>query len=616
MKKELNKYQSLIDNLPDAFAYHQVVADKTGKPVDYIFLEINCAFEEMTGLKRVDVIGKKVTEVLPDIGKDSFDWIGTYGRVALSGEPVRFESYFSPLARWYDISAYSDEHGYFGVIFHDLTERVRAEKNLKAEQQEKELILNNLSEQVTLLDQEMRIVWINAQVERRHNMTAEQFIGQKCFDAFHSFTEPCPDCPILDVFKLGISCSGIHKSPDNHYWQVSGTPIYDENEKVIGVLDTALDVTDLVVAEKSLQKSESRFQRVLKVIPDMVSVHDRDMNIVYSNWSGFGAVPPEKQVLNTKCYKTYRGYDQVCPDCRAISVFESKEMIREEVELSEDNWVELRVIPILDDKGEVEYFVEWVRDINAMKKIENQLIMFNIELENKVKERTAQLEISNRELDAFSYSVSHDLRAPLNRIDGFSPALLEDYSDCLDRPGQDYLRRIRNSSQHMAELIEDLLKLSRVTRQEINSEPVELSVLVNVYLKELQAKEPQRAVEAVITPGLVVEGDTALLRIALYNLLDNAWKFTREAEKARIEFGMLKSSSGYNTYYVRDNGAGFDMEHADKLFSSFQRLHSSTEYPGTGIGLSIVSRIIHRHGGKIWAEGEMGKGSTFYFTMP
>ncbi len=193
--------------------------------------------------------------------------------------------------------------------------------------------------------------------------------------------------------------------------------------------------------------------------------------------------------------------------------------------------------------------------------------------------------------------------------------MLEDYADLLDSQGKDYLQRISNSSQHMGELIDDLLKLSRVSQQQISREPVELSVLVNIYLKELQAGVPDRPVETAISTGLVVEGDTALLRIALENLLNNAWKFSAGKNPARIEFGN-EVQRGKEVFYIRDNGNGFDMKHAEKLFAAFQRLHDAKTYPGTGIGLSIVSRIIKRHGGEIWAEGEEGKGACFYFTLP
>jgi PAS domain S-box-containing protein len=500
------------------------------------------------------------------------------------------------------------------ATFDDITERKQAEEAHIREKYEKELVVNNLTEQVAFLDLEMNIVWVNSEVIKRHNLQSKDYIGEKCYKVYHQLSKPCPDCAIIDVFKTGQPSGGIHKSPDGCYWQMAGTPIFDKGGKMIGVLDTSLDVTDLKLAEQALKESETRFQRMLKVIPDMVSVHDPEMNIVYSNWNGFAAIPADKQVLNTKCYKTYRNYDQICPDCKAVGVLESNDAFEAEVELSMGYWIDLRVIPLLDSNGKVEYFIEWVRDISNLKKIEEELRLFNIGLEEKVKERTALLETSNRELDAFSYSVSHDLRSPLNRIQGFSQALLEDYSKQLDKQGQDYLRRIGNSSQHMVELIDAMLKLSKVSRVKINREPVEISTLVSFCLQELQFKEPQRNLEALIKPGLVVEGDTALLRIVIENLISNAWKFTRQEEKTRIEFG-LTEIAGQPTYFIRDNGAGFDMKHASKLFTPFQRLHSEQDFSGTGIGLSIVSRIINHHGGEIWAEGEDGKGACFYFTL-
>ncbi len=219
------------------------------------------------------------------------------------------------------------------------------------------------------------------------------------------------------------------------------------------------------------------------------------------------------------------------------------------------------------------------------------------------------------ELEAFSYSVSHDLRAPLRGIDGFSQALLEDYADQLDDQGKHYLQRVRAGAQRMGELIDDLLKLSRVSRAEMRTSPLDLSLLAREVADRLKQSEPQRQVELVIAEGLTAHGDPQLLRVALENLIGNAWKFTSKKADARIEVGRALRDDRA-AFFVRDNGAGFDMAYVGKIFGAFQRLHEATEFPGTGIGLATVQRVIQRHGGKLWAEGEIDKGATLYFTLP
>jgi signal transduction histidine kinase len=227
----------------------------------------------------------------------------------------------------------------------------------------------------------------------------------------------------------------------------------------------------------------------------------------------------------------------------------------------------------------------------------------------------AELKEANKELDAFSYTVSHDLRAPLSSIDGFSQALLEDYAATLDARGQDYLRRICEATQRMADLIDALLDLSHVTGGELVREAVDVSALARAMATDLQRCEPTRQAEFVIADGLVAHGDARWLGIVLENLFSNAWKFTAKQPRARIEFGSLPPHESSLVFFVRDNGVGFDKASADKLFRAFQRLHGRTEYPGTGVGLATVQRIIQRHGGRIWAEGAIGQGATFYFTL-
>ncbi|HUH97981.1 MAG TPA: PAS domain S-box protein [Anaerolineales bacterium] len=234
--------------------------------------------------------------------------------------------------------------------------------------------------------------------------------------------------------------------------------------------------------------------------------------------------------------------------------------------------------------------------------------------EEALQKAELDLEATNRELEAFSYSVSHDLRAPLRSIDGFSQALLEDYADQLPPEGRHYLQRVRAAAQHMAELIDDLLNLARVTRASLQPGSVDLSAIARQIAGELSELHPERNVKFDIAPEVHCSGDARLLQIVMENLLNNAWKFTSRRAEAHIEFNVL-NENGSRTFFVRDNGAGFDMKYADKLFGAFQRLHSASEFPGTGIGLATIQRIIHKHGGRIWAEGAVDRGATFYFSL-
>ena len=280
--------------------------------------------------------------------------------------------------------------------------------------------------------------------------------------------------------------------------------------------------------------------------------------------------------------------------------------------------VDYLVKPVVPEfvRSKVSVFVELAKKSEQLRRQAEQLRegeQAARDLAEARAELVRELEHKNQELESFSYAVSHDLRAPLRRIEAFSRAVL-DSQERLDADGRRYFDRIQEASRQMSQLIDDVLHLSKVTRAELRSQEVDLSALASAILERLREGEPARAVESKVRPAVIAQGDGQLLRIALVNLLENAWKFTARQPAARIEFGMT-SVAGEPTYFVRDNGAGFDMAYVDRLFGPFQRLHLASEFPGSGIGLATVRRIIHRMGGRVWAEGLVGQGATFSFTL-
>jgi len=352
------------------------------------------------------------------------------------------------------------------------------------------------------------------------------------------------------------------------------------------------------------------FQAVAEIVTDAVVSADSRGSIIYVNKGGerlFGwdaqqlAGRPVTVLLPARFHDSARRgllrYITIEPAEAFGNVLELIALHKDghefPIELSLARW----------DDGPGRYFTAIVRDVTERKRRDEELRAIN-----------AQLEVTNQELETFSYSVSHDLRAPIRAIDGFSAILEQDYAEKLDSRGRDCLNRVRAAAQRMYTLIDALLTLSRVTREEMRRDVIDLSALARSVATELQRTHPDRKVDFVIAPGIIGVGDGSLVRVALENLIGNSWKFTGRLAKARIEFGAV-DGNGSTVYYVRDNGAGFDMAYVDKLFGAFQRLHTAEEFPGTGIGLPTVQRIVRRHGGTVWAEAEINEGATFWFTL-
>src|SRR5487761_1391625 len=371
--------------------------------------------------------------------------------------------------------------------------------------------------------------------------------------------------------------------------------------------------------EQALQVSETRYRRLFETAQDGILIVDADTgqiddgNPFLMDLVGFS----RKEYLGKKLWE--------------IGAFKDSEASKSAfLELQSKGYIRYENIPLHTCCGgsvDVEfvsnvYVVDHKRviqcnnrDITERRQAEAEVIKLNAELEQRVQVRTAQVEALNKELGTFNYSVSHDLRAPLRRIAGFVKALEEDCAGKLDSEGRRLIQNILASTQHMTSLIEALLKLASVSSGKLQLKPTNLSSMSRVIAAELQQADPSRHVEFVIAEDITAAGDASLLRVVMENLLANAWKFTSHRDSARIEFGVAPQTDKPEAYFVRDNGAGFDMKYAAKLFGAFQRLHAENEFSGTGIGLASVQRIIHRHGGRIWAKSAVGQGTTFYFVL-
>ncbi|UCF13720.1 MAG: PAS domain S-box protein [Thermoplasmatales archaeon] len=395
----------------------------------------------------------------------------------------------------------------------------------------------------------------------------------------------------------------------------TGDVIRDDKGMAIRMLGVVHDITKRKKAEDAVKVAYTELDQIFNTAADGMRVIDKNFNILRINDTFAKLVGIDKdKAVGKKCYDVFPGSQCHTPRCPLTQILNGKEYLEYEVKKERSDGTKIDCIvsitPFLGHDGELLGIVEDFKDITDRKKSEVKIKKLNEDLTRQTVELTA----INKELEAFSYSVSHDLRAPLRSIDGFSQALLEDYEDKLDEQGKDYLRRVRKSTQRMGQLIDDMLKLSRLTRSEMHYEEVDLSKLARSVSEQLQKTEPSRNVNFIINDGLTTKGDNHLLQIALENLFGNAWKFTKRQSNAKIEMGKT-IEKGKQAFFIRDNGVGFNMKYADKLFVPFQRLHPSDEFPGTGIGLGIVSRIIHKHGGYIWAEAEVGKHATFYFTL-
>ena len=427
--------------------------------------------------------------------------------------------------------------------------------------------------------------------------------------------------PFLDVFSR-VAMTGqperleIYFAPmDKHFDIAVFSP---ERGKFATVF---MDVSERKIAEATIAKERNLLRTLLDNLPDAVYVKDLSFRKILANKADVtnAGLGNDAQVLGKTDFEVWPNELAVRFHEHDRHVIETGHPLINREELISPSgqfprWILTSKIPLFGQDGKISGLIGIGKDITDLKLADREIRRLNTELEQRVVERTAQLEAVIEELEAFSYSVSHDLRAPLRALDGFSLTLMEDFGDTLGETGRNYLGRIRNASQRMSKLIDDLLKLSRISRSELHRGVVDLSDMAFAVSADLQASESSRVVDWDIQTKVMGNGDANFLHIVLVNLLGNSWKFTSRHTTARIQFGEVQKD-GQRVYFVKDDGAGFDLAYAVKLFGPFQRMHSANEFEGTGIGLATVQRVIHRHGGKVWAESAVEQGTTVFFTL-
>lgn len=553
-----------------------------------------------------------------------------------TGEPYEIEyraRHADGTFRWQLSRAFPlrDEHGsivrWYGTAT-DIQDQKQTEQALRdsralVQQQlaEIEAIYDTAPVGLCFLDADLRYVRVNERLAEMNGVPAAAHLGRTVREIVPGLADEAEPLfrrvietgePILRLELTGATASqpGVIR-----VWEESYLPLKDGSGQVTGVNVVAEEITDRKQADEQLR----HYALLIQFVWDAMLSVDREYRI--QSWNraaeliyGWTAEEVQGKVMFDVLQSTYPNSERQT----VIQQLDTRGFWRGEViHLRKDGtpiYALAAKTMLYDEKGERIGMVTVNHDITERKQAEERIHDLNVDLERRVQERTAQLTALNQEMEAFSYTVSHDLRTPLRALDGFSQVLLEDYRDALDEEGQYLLDRIRAASQHMGQLIDDLLNLSRLSRGEIRRERVNLSALAQSIVADLQEALPQRQVEVAIQPDLEVNGDPRLLNVLLGNLLNNAWKFTRGCDPARIEFG--RQADGDRTvYFVRDNGVGFDNAFVGKLFNAFQRLHPESDFEGNGIGLVTVKRIVHRHGGQVWAEGAINAGATFYFTL-
>jgi PAS domain S-box-containing protein len=522
-----------------------------------------------------------------------------------------------------------DETGSLTDAFNRMLGRI--EEQTEALRQNEEIrsflaaIVESSDDAIAGKDLEGKVVSWNAGAERMFGYTAAEMLGQP-ITRLHAADRPKEETHILEEVKRG----GIHHyetvriRKDGRPIEVSLTvsPIPNARGDIIGSSSIARDITERKRAERELQESQARLSGIIESAMDaMISVDSSQRITIFNEAAekmfrcraGEALGQSLDRFIPARFREAHRGYvdsfGRTGVTSRAMGSLQALSGLRTD---GEEFPIEASISHI--EVGGQQTYTVILRDIAERKLAEEQILRLNAELEQRVEERTAELSAANKELESFTYSVAHDLRAPLRHIDAFSKILVEDCAASLPPEAHHYLNNIRNSATKMSQLVDDLLNLAHVGRQELNRRPTPLSALVNEVLADLKEETAGRTLEWHIQPLPAVECDPGLMKQVFANLLSNAVKYTRPRSVAVIEVG-YRQKNGDSAVFVRDNGVGFNMKYANKLFGVFQRFHRAEEFEGTGVGLATVDRIVRKHGGHIWAEAAVDKGATFYFTV-
>ncbi|HTX34869.1 MAG TPA: PAS domain S-box protein [Bryobacteraceae bacterium] len=520
-------------------------------------------------------------------------------------------------------------------INRDITDRRRAEDALRESAKQFETLANGIPQLCWMANEDGWIFWYNERWYQYTGTTPKDMEGWG-WQAVH---DPQALPGVMERWQASLT-SG---EPFDMVFPLRGAdgvfrpfltrvmPVRDGDGKVVRWFGTNTDISEQRQTEEALRESRTKLEAALASMTDAVFISDAEGRFLHFN-DAFATF--HRFQSKADCHKNLGDYPAILEvslpggDPAPLEQWAVPRALRGETAINAEYilrrkdtgecWVgSYSFAPIRDAHGAIAGSVVVARDITGRKRAEEEIRRLNTDLEQRVLDRTAQLAASNKELEAFAYSVSHDLRAPLRGIDGWTLALLEDYCGAcekLEGKGRKYLDRVRSETQRMGHLIDDLLQLSRITRAEMHRGAVNLSATAESIAARLRESHPQRRLEFAIRPGLTAFGDARLLEVALTNLLQNAVKFTGPREQARIEFEAAECD-GQPAFAIRDNGVGFDMAYAGTLFGAFQRLHNESEFPGTGIGLATVQRVIHRHGGRVWAQAEPDRGANFYFTV-